>query len=296
MAQVPLAGSVKGHSDIGLVRRHGRIHFGLPAKPAALVFNARKSITAYVYLLHHCPPTVDSITGVCHDGHQFSAARFSPSTRSPEVVAVPDNYFILRKGFLTERRLAETQGVSWHNRRTTLTWRGALNGDGILPQLPEDADNPRVVQRARLCLKAQGIPDTDIKLLTPRSAGIPDVLIGTARTEAAWLGDRYAIDIDGWTNAWSNLLIRLHFGCCVLKIDSADGYRQWWYHRLVPWEHFVPVRADMSDLAEKIDWVRSNDQEAEAIARRGQALARSMTLETETAAGVDTITRYWNHS
>src|SRR5690606_24236830 len=146
------------------------------------------------------------------------------------------------------------------------------------------------------CLKAQGIPDTDIKLLTPRSAGIPDVLIGTARTEAAWLGDRYAIDIDGWTNAWSNLLIRLHFGCCVLKIDSADGYRQWWYHRLVPWEHFVPVRADMSDLAEKIDWVRSNDQEAEAIARRGQALARSTTLETETAAGVDIITGYWNHS
>jgi hypothetical protein len=62
----------------------------------------------------------------------------------------------------------------------------------------------------------------------------------------------------------------------------------------VPWEHYVPVRADMADLEEKIDWVRTNYREAEAIARNGQALARSMTLETETAVGVELITRNWN--
>lgn len=26
------------------------------------------------------------------------------------------------------------------------------------------------------------------------------------------------------------------------------------------WEHFVPVKMDLSDLQEKIEWARSNDQ------------------------------------
>lgn len=259
------------------------------------MFVGRKNITAYLYLLLHCPPEVEYLTGVCDDGHRFTTARFAPSSRSNDIVAVPDCYFILRNGFLSERQFAEAQRLAWHDRRSTLTWRGGLNGDGILPRLPEDVDNPRTIQRARLCMRAQAIPDCNIKLIMPGNAGIPNALIGTPRPEVDWLGDKYAIDIDGWTNAWSNLIIRLHFGCCVLKVASADGYRQWWYNDLVPWEHFVPVRADMFDLAEKLDWVRSHDSEAAAIARRGQALVRSMTLESETARGVDIIMRNWNH-
>ena len=296
LSSVPLAETTTCSHDIKLVRRDGRIHFGLPSDPSALVFRSRRSIAAYLYLLHHCPPEVGNITGVCNDGHRFSAARFSPSTRSTEIIAVPDHYFIFRNGFKAERLLAERQSLSWGQRRSTLTWRGGLNGDGILPQRPSDADNPRIIQRARLCMKAQAIPDTDIRLLMPSNTGIADHLTGVGRAEADWLGDKYAVDIDGWTNAWSNLIIRLHFGCCVLKIASADGYRQWWYDRLVPWEHYVPVRADMSDLAEKADWVRSNDREAQAIAQRGQALARSMTLQTETRVGADIITKTWNRS
>lgn len=294
MSSVPLSETMACSHDIKLVRRNGRIHFGLPTDPSELVFRSRRNITAFLYLLRHCPPEVEQFTGVCDDGHRYSTARFSPSSRSPAIVAVPDHFFILRNGFAAERLLAEQQSCSWDQRRTTLTWRGGLNGDGILPQLPEDADNPRVIQRARLCMKTQAIPGTDIRLFMPPGAGIADHLTGAGRAEAAWLGDRYAIDIDGWTNAWSNLLIRLHFGCCVLKVASADGYRQWWYDRLAPWEHYVPVRADMSDLAEKIDWVRSNDGEAQAIAQRGQALARSMTLQSETDVGADIITKNWN--
>ncbi len=76
----------------------------------------------------------------------------------------------------------------------------------------------------------------------------------------------------------------------MLKVASQHGYRQWYYDRIKPWEHFVPVQADMTDLAEKVDWVRSHDREAEEIARRGQSLARSMTLEGETAEAVRIIT------
>ena len=287
-------------TDVMLHRRNGAIAIGLPPDSSRLVFHARKNITAYLYLFEHCPPEVQAMSGACQDGHEASAARFAPSSRTPDTIALPDHYFVLRRGFAAERDLAAAQALPWAERRDTLVWRGGANGDGIHPQLPEDATNPRVIQRARLCMLLADTPGTDAKLTAgqdrarPLEVFAPLGLTGQPRPEAEWLGDKFAIDIDGWTNAWSNLLIRLHYGCCVLKIDSADGYRQWWYDRLIPWEHYVPVRADMSDLTEKLDWVRTNDAEAQGIAARGQQLARTMTLASETAVGAELITQHWS--
>jgi hypothetical protein len=41
------------------------------------------------------------------------------------------------------------------------------------------------------------------------------------------------------------------------------------------------VRADMSDLVEKIDWCRGHDAECEEIAGAGQVFAHAMTVEGE---------------
>ena len=285
--------------DITLYRRNGEISFGLPANPSELVFQRRDSITAYLYLFSHCADDVEVISGVCGDGNYPSAARFAPSSRSPQVIAIPDRYFILQDGFSRERQMAERSSHAWTERSTELVWRGGANGAGIHPQVPEDALNPRVMQRIRLCMLLKSAPNTDARISSsidrnlPLSQLAPLGIVGPERSEHEWLSDRYAIDIDGWTNAWSNLMVRMHFGCCVLKVASADGYRQWWYDRLVPWEHYVPVAADMSDIVERIDWVRSHDREAEAIALRGQALVRSMTLASETAIGARIITENW---
>jgi hypothetical protein len=284
--------------DVRLERRNGRIELALPAN-ATLSLVHRDSIAAYIYLFGHCPPQVQSMSATCSDGQAGSAARFSPSSRSPSIIPIPDRYFILRRGFAAERDLAEREAQPWSSRSDTLVWRGGANGDGLHPVAAGDAHNPRIIPRARLCMLLADEDKVDAALVAGQSASrpietfAPSGLVGAPRPESAWLGDKFAIDIDGWTNTWSNLLIRLHFGCCVLKVHSADGFRQWWYDRLVPWQHYVPVKADMSDLLEKIDWVRSHDCEAAAIAAHGQALARSMTLESETARGVSLIERNW---
>lgn len=285
--------------DVTLERRHGRIHLGLPEDAAEIAFQQRENVTAYLYLLLHSPETVGAITVACNDGDNPSAARFAPSSRDPRIIALPDRYFILRDGFAAERRLAEKEAVAWSDRSATITWRGGANGHGIHPLVAADAHNPRVIQRARLCMLLDGVAGTDARLTAgngqtiPLSAFAPLGITGTMRPERDWLGDKYAIDIDGWTNAWSNLVVRMHFGCCVLKVASADDYRQWWYDRLVPWEHYVPVSADMSDLRERIDWVRSHDRQAAAIARAGQALVRTMTLKSETQNGAELISLHW---
>lgn len=40
-----------------------------------------------------------------------------------------------------------------------------------------------------------------------------------------------------------------------------------------PWEHYVPIRMDLSDLQEKLAWAKENDEELELIGSRGKKLA-----------------------
>jgi hypothetical protein len=53
---------------------------------------------------------------------------------------------------------------------------------------------------------------------------------------------------------------------------------EWLSARLVPWVHFVPVREDLDDLAERAQWLADHDAEARKIAqaalRLGEAIAR----------------------
>ncbi len=109
----------------------------------------------------------------------------------------------------------------------------------------------------------------------------------------SWANRKFAVDIDGHTNAWSNLLERFHLGgCCVLKVESQFDYRQWYYGRLVPFETHVPVKADLSNLEERLDWIRRNDAHCQQIAANGQALAQSLDFESQTRwAGGKAITQ-----
>jgi Glycosyl transferase family 90 len=106
-----------------------------------------------------------------------------------------------------------------------------------------------------------------------------------------WYGFKFAIDIDGNSNAWSNFLTRLMMGCCVLKVASAAGYRQWYYGDIQPWTHYVPVKADLSDLHEVIGWCRDNPAECRKIAAQGQAFAMDRQFEAEMASARERISR-----
>ncbi len=51
---------------------------------------------------------------------------------------------------------------------------------------------------------------------------------------------------------------------------------------MVPYQHFVPVRPDLKDLVEKLEFARSNDCWAEAIiANMRELAAEALSLETQ---------------
>ena len=214
---------------------------------------------------------------------------------NPENVLVPDRTFFLKNGYAADRRLA-AGAPAWSERDDTVLWRGGLNGSGVASAEPMTPQNELLLQRVRLCLAARGIPGTDIKIPVGGSfdAGLGSLyrslgIAGSYVPQSAWTRRKFAIDIDGNSNAFSNLYTRLLYGCCVLKVASPHGFRQWYYDRLDPWTHYVPVAADLSDLAERVQWCRDNDDACQAIAATGQRLAHSMTRATEKRAAVARI-------
>ncbi len=238
--------------------------------------------------MHAAGPSVRDVTFDLSDGDHASLAQCRFSSFDKDVLLVPDPYFFRERGYLDIRALQARNDVPWEERSAEFVWRGQPTGVGIFSCDPKDRDNALVRQRLRLALHARGT-DLDFRFVTAETQTEQTLLkkegffaerIGVA----TWAGRKYAIDVDGHSNAWDNLYHRLILGTCVLKIDSQMGFRQWYYDRLRPYEHYVPVKKDLSDLQAQMNWVRAHDAEAKAIAAAGQALVLSMTFETELEA------------
>lgn len=252
-------------------------------------------VAAPLYWFSRCPPSISSMLMNLSDGEALSRATFAYSVNSPDVVPLPDKDFFNTRGFENIRSFVRSHDVEWSQRSNQVRWRGHTNGAGGNDYSKAGALwDQSLLPRIRMVLILRGADATDVAFVGSYRPELDtklrrDGLIAERIPETDWINDKVALDIDGTTNTWSNLLVRMHLGCCVIKVDSQYGYRQWYYDRIRPWEHFVPVRSDMSDLVEKIEWARSHDAEAKAIAANGQAFARSMTFESETRWAVAAI-------
>lgn len=263
--------------------------------PWYFLFNNASRIAAHIYWFSQTSDSIRRIIVDISDGDLPVTATYKWATTSSLHTVLPDAFFFRDHGYRKTDRFAADQAPDWDDRRDDIVWRGGPNGTGMFSLDPTTVNNPGVIQRLRMAQKCRDL-DVDFRFIYDPNQPFCDVLkdaglIGNYVMPHDWGGMKYAIDIDGFSNAWDNFMQRLKLGCCVLKVDSQLGFYQWYYHHLVPWEHFVPVRADLTDLAEKIDWVRTHQSKAKAIAAHGQAFAKAMTFETETVFAADAITQ-----
>nr|XP_057941922.1 protein O-glucosyltransferase 1 isoform X1 [Doryrhamphus excisus] len=59
------------------------------------------------------------------------------------------------------------------------------------------------------------------------------------------------------------------FLCGSLVFHVGDQWQEFFYPQLKPWVHYVPVKQDLSDVRELLEFVQENDAIAEEIAIRG---------------------------
>ena len=220
----------------------------------------------------------------------------------PDYFLIPDYIFVPTEGYSYAREILREKRIAWHDRIPVAFWRGATTG---VPRAPNDW---RSLERIALCELARRHAESgwiDAGISSIAQFGDPTVVreiqeSGLMRDPVPWQDwgrYKYHIDIDGNSSPWSNLFQKLLTGSPVLKVVSSCGMRQWYYDDLIPWVNYVPVSPDMSDLMDRIAWLRNNDEEARRIGEAGLALAGRLSYKAEIERSASTISaafRYFN--
>jgi hypothetical protein len=84
---------------------------------------------------------------------------------------------------------------------------------------------------------------------------------------------KYLINVDGHVSAF-RLSLELSMGCCILLVDSLEGWKMWFSDLLEPYVHYVPVKADLSNLVDRVKWCVNHDDECRRIAKNALRLSK----------------------
>jgi hypothetical protein len=190
---------------------------------------------------------------------------------------VPDADMLYSHAYSTIR---EHLLPNWEQRKPVAYWRGTDTGCVFYSQ-------PENCQRVKLCVLSKEYSDLLDAGITAIQ-GEHDILkslynrldIFKAREQQEKIFEfRYLIVADGNSSAWAGTFNMLLSGGVLLKIESEEGFMQWFYNRLEPWINYVPIKHDLSDLVEKIIYLNQHDSLARTIADNGRKLAMSMDYD-----------------
>lgn len=99
--------------------------------------------------------------------------------------------------------------------------------------------------------------------------------IGERVNMTAQAGYKYHIDLGGGGGTtWTGTIEKLALP--GLLFHHVTPTKDWFHDLLVPWQHYVPVNTDLSDLRNKFEWAESHPREAKQIAEQGTQFARWM--------------------
>jgi Glycosyl transferase family 90 len=86
---------------------------------------------------------------------------------------------------------------------------------------------------------------------------------------------KYHIDLGGaGGTSWTGTLTKLAMPGLLFHHETPT--MDWFYDKLRPWYHYVPIRTDLSDLRQKFEWAESHPKEARTIAEQARQMAHSL--------------------
>ena len=115
----------------------------------------------------------------------------------------------------------------------------------------------------------------EVRALTDAAAarGVALGEAAAARAAEEACGHRWLLLLDG-AGPPRELAARMRQGFTIFR--QASPYSEYFYAQLEPWQHYVPVAANLDDLPRRVRWARANPEAAAAIARRAQEFATSL--------------------
>ncbi|KAJ7161122.1 glycosyl transferase family 90-domain-containing protein [Mycena filopes] len=190
-------------------------------------------------------------------------------------ILFPSEYYYKRSS--TAPKFDHADNVPWPEKKEQAYWRGTATGGQII------GSNYHNFTRFKLADLSRAHPD----LIDAQITKFADLLCfnedgcdkgkitseygiyGQNAPQEKAYGFKYLVDVDGMTFSGRFLGI-LRAGSLVFKATVFEEYFNDWIR---PYEHYIPVRPDLSDLVQKIEWARAHDAEARAIMERGREVA-----------------------
>lgn len=154
--------------------------------------------------------------------------------------------------------------VPWNERKNVVYWRGACSADYKRGEL----------LRRDVVATLIDYSYADVKLieLWHEDKPIPTRYFAPKSSIETFLRHKYILIVDGNGISSSHTWV---FGSGAVPILITNN--EFWFKKyLIPFENYVPVKYDLSDLIEKIEWLRHNDDKAKEIAINARIFARTV--------------------
>jgi len=171
--------------------------------------------------------------------------------------------------------------IPWNERSNQLFWRGACSGFG---------ENSIRIQTTKSLFNRK---DSNVRLVGrwKDEKNIPECYFGEICNYTEFMKYKIHFIIDG------HVISSMHmFGFASGGVPFLISNAKCWFSDfIIPNVHYIPIKYDLSDLHEKIDWVKNNDKEAEQIANNALEFSKThFTPEFQRKYLKDTIDRYCN--
>ena len=171
---------------------------------------------------------------------------------------------ITKKSFLEFKKI-------WINKEDKIFWRGTTTGKPYssieeLNNLDRIKICRRFIDKKNIDLKISKIAQNLIDTEKIKTYLLDKNLFSEEVPEEKFCNYRYFPDIPGNSLGWGTIHKYLA-GNLIFKPNHKKVLA--YYYLLEPWEHFIPVESDFSDLEEKFKWSQENIDESIKIAYKG---------------------------
>ncbi|KAJ7254347.1 glycosyl transferase family 90-domain-containing protein [Mycena haematopus] len=173
--------------------------------------------------------------------------------------------------------------VDWKDKTPKLYWRGMSNGGHIVGQNYHKFPRFRIVDITRnhsdlIDAKMTRFAETHCTDDCDRNAIINEYdIVGPGAPKEEIYKYKYLLDLDGNTFSGRYLGL-LKSGSLVFKSTVFDEYFNDWIR---PYEHYIPVLPDLSDVVEKVQWAIANEAEARRIQEAGKAFTERVMRDEQ---------------
>eukprot|EP00191_Tetraselmis_sp_GSL018_P019565 CAMPEP_0177586062 /NCGR_PEP_ID=MMETSP0419_2-20121207/4860_1 /TAXON_ID=582737 /ORGANISM="Tetraselmis sp., Strain GSL018" /LENGTH=287 /DNA_ID=CAMNT_0019075905 /DNA_START=692 /DNA_END=1555 /DNA_ORIENTATION=- len=222
-------------------------------------------------------------------------------------ILIPDFHFIQHEGFSSLENFFKSQHKSIKSKLPQVFWRGSTTGiHGSVVGTFSGRRNESVcysLPRVVACLVGKGTSwlDLGISQVVQYCANALDAgtlqqlnLLKAPVEERKWSSYRGILEIDGNVNAWGNKW-RLMTGSVLFKVES--DYFNSYVIKEKPYKHFIPVKADLSDLLHKTQIVTTNKSleilKLQRIAKAATQLGERFTYKSEIGRVAKELNLMW---